>query len=167
MDLIQIKKLKVTGVLVGGEWTTIDGPVVDPGSMVMWTGKELVVLGAPDFTPPIPTIKTKIIGDLEWQEDVPDREFTWEQAKEYAASLGDGWRLPTIKELLTLVDYEQKAPACSVFPGCPTCWFWSSSEFCGDATSAWCAHFYYGAVSGREMHVHYRVRCVRDVKGEK
>jgi len=117
-----------------------------------------------DAKPAAPTIKTKIIGDLEWQEEVPDREFTWVMAKTYAASLGDGWRLPTIKELLTLVDYEQKAPACSVFPDCPTCWFWSSSEFCGDATSAWCAHFYYGAVSGREMHVHYRVRCVRDVK---
>jgi hypothetical protein len=115
--------------------------------------------------PAASVIRTVKVGDLEWQADVPDEEFTWARAKEYAASLGDGWRLPTIKELLTLVDYEKRKPACSVFPDCRLDWFWSSSEFCSDATSAWCAHFYYGAVSGREMHVHYRVRCVRDVKG--
>ena len=46
------------------------------------------------------------VGDLEWQADVPDKRFTWKEAKDYAASLGDGWRLPTIKELLILVDYE-------------------------------------------------------------
>jgi hypothetical protein len=110
-------------------------------------------------------IKTKIIGDLEWQEEVPDREFTWAQAKEYAASLGDGWRLPTIKELLTLVDYEKSQPACSVFPDCPIDWFWSSSAVSGDATDAWLVDFYYGYTANGGVGNTARVRCVRDVKG--
>jgi len=108
---------------------------------------------------------TKIIGDLEWQAEVPDREFTWEQAKEYAASLGDGWRLPTIKELLTLVDHEKHNPACSVFPDCPSDWFWSSSAFAGSTAYAWGVHFDLGGTYGIVVSYPYRVRCVRDVKG--
>jgi len=108
---------------------------------------------------------TKVIGDLEWQEEVPDREFTWEQAKEYAASLGDGWRLPTIKELLTLVDYEKHNPACSVFPDCPSDWFWSS-PVSGGASAAWYVSFYAGNMSYSVVSSAYRVRCVRSVKGD-
>lgn len=113
---------------------------------------------AKDETPPIRTVK---VGDLEWQADVPDEHFTWEDAKAYAASLGDGWRLPTIKELLTLVDYDRKSPACSVFPDCPRDWFWSSSPVSGYATLAWGVHFCGGSANRYDVSNTYRVRCVR------
>ena len=111
-------------------------------------------------------MNTKIIGDLEWQAEVPAREFTWAEAKEYAESLGDGWRLPTIKELLTLVDYEQVGPACSVFPDCPSDWFWSSSALSGYSTGAWLVYFSNGYSYSGVVGNGYRVRCVRDVKAE-
>ena len=107
---------------------------------------------------PIRTVK---IGDLEWQADVPDRSFTWQEAKDYAASLGDGWRLPTIKELLTLVDYEKHEPACSVFPDCPSEWFWSSSACAGSTTFAWSVYFYSGLSYNLGVGAASRVRCVR------
>jgi len=107
---------------------------------------------------PICTVK---IGDLEWQADVPDQKFTWKEATDYAASLGDGWRLPTIKELLTLVDYEKCGPACSVFPDCPCDWFWSSSPVSGNTTVAWYVSFYHGGAYDDGVSAARRVRCVR------
>lgn len=111
--------------------------------------------------PQNPTIRSVKVGDLEWQADVPDRKFTWQEAQEYAASLGDGWRVPTIKELLTLVDYTSALPACSVFPDCPSEWFWSSSALSGSATDAWDVDFYYGDSGYLAVGSYLRVRCVR------
>ena len=111
--------------------------------------------------PAAPAIRIVKVGDLEWQADVPDRGFTWEQAKEYAASLGDGWRLPTTKELLTLVDYEKHNPACSVFPDCHSDWFWASSAYAGYAAYVWAVNFYCGSTSSFGVSATYRVRCVR------
>ena len=107
-----------------------------------------------------PAIRSVKVGDLEWQADVPDRRFTWQEAKDYAASLGDGWRLPTMHELLSLVDYSKRNPACSVFPDCPSEWFWSSSAYSGSASYAWVVDFNYGYTSFADVGVH-RVRCVR------
>ena len=113
--------------------------------------------------PKAPAIRSVKVGALEWQADVPDRGFTWQEAKDYAASLGDGWRLPTIQELLTLVDYTKHNPACSVFPDTPCDWFWSSSAYAGGATGAWYVNFYYGNSSSSGVGNYGRVRCVRDV----
>jgi hypothetical protein len=117
--------------------------------------------------PAAPAIRTVKVGDLEWQADVPEQEFTWEEAKAYAASLGDGWRLPKIKELLTLVDYETHNPACSVFPDCPSEWFWSSSPVSGYTTGAWTVYFGYGSTTNFGVSAASRVRCVRSVGGDR
>ncbi len=118
-----------------------------------------------DYVPQ--AIRTVKVGDLEWQADVPDEEFTWEEAKAYAASLGDGWRLPTIKELLTLVDYEKVNPACSVFPDCPADRFWSSSAYAGYPTLAWGVNFDDGYTNAIVVGDANRVRCVRSVGGDR
>lgn len=114
-----------------------------------------------------PAIRTVKVGDLEWQADVPNEEFTWDEAKGYATSLGDGWRLPTIKELLTLVDYARVDPACSVFPDCPSGWFWSSSAYSGNTSYAWSVDFLDGYTNFYDVSATYRVRCVRTVSGDK
>ena len=110
-----------------------------------------------------PQIATVKVGKLEWQADVPDQKFTWQEAKAYAASLGDGWRLPTIEELLTLVDYSKCAPACSVFPDCPSEWFWSSSAYAGNTTNAWLVYFNIGYTYDSDVGNVNRVRCVRSI----
>lgn len=117
--------------------------------------------------PAAPAIRTVKVGNLEWRADVPDEEFTWSDAKAYAASLGDGWRLPTVKELLSLVDYETHNPACSVFPDCPSEWFWSSSPVSGSTTYAWFVDFINGYPSYSAVCNTYRVRCVRSVGGDR
>lgn len=37
---------------------------------------------------------------LEWQSNPSEEPMTWDEAMEYAESLGNGWRLPTRAELI-------------------------------------------------------------------
>ena len=111
--------------------------------------------------PPKPTVRSVKVGDLEWQADVPEQKMTWAEAKAYAASLGDGWRLPTRAELLTLVDDTRSNPACSVFHDCPSEWFWTSTPWVGSSSSAWGVGFYNGGASYFDVSDSSRVRCVR------
>ena len=107
---------------------------------------------------------------LTWQQTVSSTAYyTWADAKTYCAGVGaslggTGWRLPTFKELQSLVDYSQStAPMIdpNAFPSTPSAVFWSASPVAGSPSSAWSVNFsngytYYDAVS-----VTYNVRCVR------
>lgn len=112
-------------------------------------------------TPSEPTVRSVKVGDLEWQADVPDQKMTWAEAKEYAASLGDGWRLPTRTELLTLVDDTKHNPACSAFPDCPSECFWTSTPWAGSSSYAWSVLFDFGFSTDYLVVFSARVRCVR------
>jgi len=104
---------------------------------------------------------TKKIGNLEWQSDISPKKMTWQEAKDYAANLSDGWRLPTRTELLTLVDDTKHNPACSVFPDCPSDWFWTSTPWAGSSSFAWVVHFGDGDANSNAVGNSSRVRCVR------
>lgn len=103
-----------------------------------------------------PAIRTVKVGNLEWQADVPDRKFTWEEARAYAASLGPGWRLPTVQELVGLWDYDKDC--CPTFSDAKG-WFWSSSP--NDYSFAWFVFFFDGHVGYNSRNLQYGVRCVR------
>lgn len=106
-------------------------------------------------------IKSVRVGSLEWQAEVPQEPMTWQQAKDYAANLDDGWRLPTRAELLTLVDDTRHDPACAVFPDCPSDWFWTSTPWAGSSSGAWVVNFSNGVAVNGGVGDGYRVRCVR------
>ena len=111
---------------------------------------------------------THIIGNLEWQlEHSPDR-MRWEEATNYAKSLGDGWRLPTIKELASLVDYSVLNPAISEpFVHCTeTAVYWSSTTYADYTSYAWYVYFHNGYVDNSYKANSYYVRCVRSVEVE-
>ena len=102
---------------------------------------------------------------LTWQQTVPAATYAWAAAKTYCQTLslgGTGWRLPTMKELQSIVDYSSsRAPFLdpSAFPATPTPGSWSSSLVPGSPTSAW-------AVSGGTTFTivtttSLAVRCVR------
>ena len=71
------------------------------------------------------------------------------------------WRVPTIEELLTLVDYEDKDNAC-VIKDCKLSAFWSSSAYVSDSFYAWYVIFKYGYSRSNSKSYNYYVRCVRD-----
>lgn len=68
--------------------------------------------------------------ELEWQPATAGEAMTWPEAIAHCEVLtfaGGGWRLPTRIELMTLVDYERRAPASS-FPGMTSESFWASTR---------------------------------------
>ncbi len=73
------------------------------------------------------------------------------------------WRLPTILELLTLVDYTKHNPASSD-PGIDSDGYWSSTTYASDTSYAWYVHFYRGSTYDYHKTNTNSVRCVRDTK---
>lgn len=89
-----------------------------------------------------------------------DATYTWDDAVQYCAQLGPSWRLPTVAELLTLVDVQALSPSIDVkaFPRTPADGFWSSS-LRGDGYR-WTVTFYNGASSFDLVSFKHCVRCV-------
>lgn len=103
---------------------------------------------------------------LTWQQSVDANTYTWVNAAMYCKNLalaGGGWRLPSVKELVTLVDVRQNNPAIdrTFFPNTPVAYFWTSSPLAGDPSNALYVHFYYGNFNWDAVISTYRVRCVR------
>ena len=106
---------------------------------------------------------------LTWQQTVSSTTYTWADAKTHCAGVGaslggSGWRLPTIKELVTIVDLSQATAAMidpNAFPGTPAAWFWSSSPVAGSPSYAWYVLFGNGySFSTSDVSSMYNVRCV-------
>jgi hypothetical protein len=105
---------------------------------------------------------------LTWQQTISSISCTWADAKGYCAGVGSslggtGWRLPTLKELQSLVDYSQTTPPMidsTAFPGTPF-WFWSASPLAGSSSYAWGVHFGYGDTGVSDVSGPSDVRCVR------
>lgn len=102
---------------------------------------------------------------LVWQQGIDPNAETWQSAITYCKNLGlagGGWRLPSVKELMTIVDRRQANPAIDqvVFPNTPVDDFWSSSPLAGGGIS-WRVDFHRGYAGGYEVGNTIRVRCVR------
>jgi hypothetical protein len=106
---------------------------------------------------------------LQWQRVVPSQAYNWADAKAYCSGLSlggqTGWRLPTIKELETVVDRSvDSCPKTNVtaFPDTPCEVFYSSSPYAHDSPSALGVDFSSGDTDGTDNAGHLRrVRCVR------
>lgn len=93
--------------------------------------------------------------------------YTWDQAMALTntvtfAGKGD-WRLPNIRELLTIVDRSIHAPAIdsAVFPNTASSYFWSSSPVAILSDYAWFVDFNYGDTNGYSKTSTNYVRLVR------
>ena len=97
--------------------------------------------------------------DLEWERNGHGRT-TWDDAVRLCETLPDGWRLPTIKELMTIVERNTVSPA-SELPGLRPSMHWSSSTSACYSIGAWSVDFYYGVAGYRDKTSHGYIRCVR------
>lgn len=68
-------------------------------------------------------------------------------AENQRAVTGKGWRLPTIKELESLVELGCKSPAINetYFPNSPVRHYWTSTPGSNEANTAWFVSFFLGA----------------------
>ena len=106
---------------------------------------------------------------LMWQQTKAPEPLNWDNAKTYCTNLnlnGLGWRLPTVKELLTLVDHGKLNPSIDTsengFPDESGDKVWSATPFAAVPSSiAWQVHFSDGSTYSDAMTLTYRVRCVR------
>jgi len=109
--------------------------------------------------------KTKLI----WQQGTAPSTMTWANAKSYCAGIGStlgstGWRLPTIKELQTLVDVSvsSRPPIDPIyFPNTPQTNFWSSTPSTADTSAVWVLTFFDGNEGQAPRSGAGQVRCVR------
>ncbi len=104
---------------------------------------------------------------LTWQQAVdPTAARPWTEARAHCAALalaGGGWRLPTMKELQSLVDDARSNPAIdpTVFPDTPLDPFWTASTVTATPGSSWRVSFVHGYTYDSRQDNPYLTRCVR------
>ena len=113
------------------------------------------------------TVKDNDTG-LIWQDnhDAKTIKRDWQGAKEYCQELTlagyDDWRLPTIKELQSIVDIKRYKPAIKkTFKYVASMYYWSSSKDVSDVKFAWGVYFGDGNTNGNTRSSECFVRCVR------
>jgi hypothetical protein len=74
-----------------------------------------------------------------------------------------GWRLPTRRELLSLVHNGTSNPAIDTayFPGTVATYYWSNDTYAPNPAGAWVVDFYDGGTGASVKTVNYSVRLVR------
>lgn len=102
------------------------------------------------------------------QQTIDPNKRSWGDGVRYCEELqlaGSGWRLPTLKELLTLVDPARTTwPVIDViaFPDTPADLFWSASSFAMGASNAWTVDFHMGnSAKDHAKSTGAYARCVR------
>jgi hypothetical protein len=93
--------------------------------------------------------------------------YTFDQAKALTGSVTfagqSDWRMPNIRELLTIVDRTVYNPAFDAvaFPATPSPYFWSGSPDAGNSKDAWYVRFDYGDAGVSSRGYSGAVRLVR------
>jgi hypothetical protein len=118
---------------------------------------------------------TELIKDestsLLWQDNVDSKELAinYYEAQEYCSKLAVGsqkdFRIPTLGELQTLVDYKRFKPAMlDGFTSVANEVYWSSTPFVDDADKVWAINFRDGKTDIIAKSYDRHVRCVKNTK---
>ena len=103
--------------------------------------------------------------NLIWHKNQSQNAMNWEEAKEYCYSMGKGWRLPKIKELQSILDYNRASPALpDVFSSVVSNSYWSSTTFVNITDYAWYVSLYNGYVVSDNKTNNYYVWAVKEKK---
>ena len=113
------------------------------------------------------TVLDRTTGLMWSRENVPGGSMNWKAAAEACNVLKLGghsdWRLPTIRELLTLVDYERHDPAIDTEAfKCESAYYWTSTPAASSPVGyAWIVGFGTGNASWVVQDYVLHVRAVR------
>jgi len=105
-----------------------------------------------------------------WQDSPFSQKSSqdWDDAVAYCHALKlDGlaaWRLPTFKELLSIVDFSRVDPAINpVFSYVRDNTYWTSTDFSATRSRAWTIDFRTGKTYYSYKTTNHAVRCVKDI----
>ena len=107
--------------------------------------------------------------DLMWQQAGSAEGMTWQQAKAYVQQLHQGkfagysgWRLPTVEELASLLEFTRQPGTLYIAPVFdPTqriCW---SADIFDSPANVWFVYFGHGYISNTDANSELYVRAVR------
>ncbi len=112
---------------------------------------------------------TVTLGKLQWQDDSKAKTIKrdWMLANKHCKELSlankNDWRLPTVKELYSIVDEKSFEPSINKkFKNTTNNYYWSKSEFASDENYAWYVYFGTGSMNRNIKSSDFFVRCVRD-----
>ena len=131
----------------------------------------LCIAGEQETTPDALSIGEDWVLDgstgLVWQRHASTTRFIWSAALAHCEELTlagqSDWRLPSAKELLSIVDDQRSGPAIDLeaFPGTPSDPFWSSTPAIDSADNAILVNFSNGASQDHTVRDRRLARCVR------
>jgi len=105
---------------------------------------------------------------LSWQDNrsAMSEKVTYEEAEKFCDALKAGkyndWRVPTLKELSSIVDYTKYDPAIlDGFSSGGSVYYWSSTPYMGDTDKVWGINFKTGATDANGKNYTRHIRCVR------
>lgn len=105
---------------------------------------------------------------LMWMKEGSQERLKYEEVEEFVVELNKeqypDWRLPTIEELFSLVDFTRREPAINPLFKCESAGYWSSTPYVstsGPYDFAWFVYFFDGFVSLDLRNFEYYVRPVR------
>lgn len=109
------------------------------------------------------------VGELTWQDNQSAKsvKMRWGNAKEYCSSLShagfNDWRLPSIEELRSIVDFTRYNPSIKKAFNHTAIddLYWSSTVGADNSSYAWFVNFSYGYDDRYVNSYPYYVRCVR------
>lgn len=105
-----------------------------------------------------------------WQDNTSSQESSkdWDDAVLYCDELVinglNHWRLPTFKELFSIVDYTRVHPAINpVFDFVNEGTYWTSTDFTPSKARAWTIDFRTGKTYYSYRTTNHAVRCVKNI----
>lgn len=106
-----------------------------------------------------------------WQDTEASKVSSedWDDAELYCNKLVlngmEKWRLPTFRELLSIVDYKLVHPAINpLFSYTNEGTYWTSTDFSPTPARAWTIDFRTGETYYNYKTTNHAVRCVRDIQ---
>ncbi len=119
------------------------------------------------------SVVTDKINAIYWQDNISSQKSLkdWDDAVLYCDELVlnnvSHWRLPTFKELFSIVDYTRVHPAINpVFDFVNEGTYWTSTKFAPSWSRAWTIDFRTGETYYSYTTTNHTVRCVKDMPGQ-
>jgi hypothetical protein len=140
--------------------TTLCDESVQPGTPMVRG------VAGPRYTVDGDTVHDSRTGLIWTRSTLPGGRRNWADAQTAAGACALGgfsdWRLPTIRELLSIVDYERASPAIDQVFECEDSWYWTGTPYAGSPSAcAWGVDFNGGFSGWGHQSYEGFVRAVR------